>query len=153
MNYQILATEIAKPEYSGLSDQAVADALNAATITMVRNVPTIEIATWAAENGVMAGLFALERAAETPAPLYGVIKTLLTILERLDEWRILSDGGSPTSAAAAMMAGLIQAGVMSEAQAGELTAMAQAQTSIAAQIGLGRVEAGHVQMVREGRPF
>ena len=50
MNYQILASELEKPEYSGLSDQAVADALNAATITTVRNVPTVEVATWAAEK-------------------------------------------------------------------------------------------------------
>lgn len=151
MNYQTLATEIAKEEYKGLSDQAVADALNAATITTVRNVPTIEIATWAAENGVMAGLFALERAAETPAPLYGVIKTLLTILERLDEWRILDAGGEPTGAAAAMMGGLIQAGVMSEAQAAQLTAMAQTKTSWAALHNNGEpVGDGHVRSVREG---
>lgn len=150
MNYQRLATEIAKAEYRELSDQAVADALNAATITTVRNVPTIDIATWAAENGVMAGLFALERSAETPAELYGVIKTLLTILERLAEWRILDADGKPTPAALAMMGGLMQAGVMSEAQAGELTAMAKTPASWAL-VNLGQlVGDGHVKSVREG---
>ena len=150
MNCQILATEVAKEEYKDLSDQAVADALNAATITAVRNVPTVEIATWAAENGVMAGLFALERSPETPTPLYGVIKTLLTILERLTEWRILTDGGEPTGAAAAMMAGLIQAGVMTDEQAGELMAMAMEQTSRAVQLGLQTVLASDVQRARGG---
>lgn len=150
MNHQLLAEEVKLPEYEKLDDQAVADALNAPTITAVRNVPTVEIATWAAENGVMAGLFALERSPETPTPLYGVIKTLLTILERLDEWRILSDDGKPTGAASAMMAGLKQAGVMSDAQVLELLTMAATMTSRAEQLGIGTVTAGDVQSARAG---
>lgn len=148
MNYQRLAEELAKEQYKDFDDQAVADSLNAATISIVRNVPTVEVAAWAAENGVMAGLFGLERSSETPAPLYGAIRTLLTILDRLDEWRILDDGGKLTGAASVMMSGLLQVGVISEAQVEELIAMAVTETSRAEQLQLGTVTAGDVQRAR-----
>lgn len=153
MNYDKLKEELAKPEYATLSNQEAADLLNKAMILTVRNIPTIEIATWAAENGVMAGLWAAERATETPAALYGAIKTLLTVLERLDEWRIVDEDRHLTPAASQMTAGLIQAGIMTMEQAYELAAMATRLISRAEQAGLGEVLPGHVQMVREGRAF
>ena len=153
MNYDALKEELAKEEYKDLSDQAAADALNKPTITTTRNIPTVEIATWAAENGVMAGLWAAERMPETPAALYGAIKTLLTVLERLDEWRILGDSGHLTPAASQMTGALIQAGIMTQEQANELAAMSTTTISRAEQLGLGVVLPGHVQMIREGRPF
>lgn len=151
MNYQTLTEELTRDEYKALSHQEAADAINAETIPIVRNIPTVEIATWAAENGVMAGLWAAERNPETPATLYGAIKTLLTVLERLDEWRILNESGQPTAAATQMMGGLIQAGIMTQEQADELAGMALTKISRGQQLRIGFVLPGHIQMVREGR--
>ena len=153
MNYQKLATEIAKEEYSGLSDQAVADALNAATITTVRNIPIRDLAEWSSQNGIMPALFAAERDPSTPAALYGAIKTLLTILTPglLDSWEVLGANGQPTSGANGLMAGLMQAGLMTTEQAAELAAMATTKTSWAALYNDGQpVGDGHVASVRKG---
>lgn len=151
MNYQALANELARDDYKALSDQEAADLLNAATIPVVRNVPTMEIATWAAENGVMAGLYMIDLSSDAPIALRSVVRTLLTVLERLDSWRILGDDGQPTAAAQAMMSALMQAGVMTEEQAAELTTMAITTVSRAQQLGIGEVLPGHIQMVREER--
>lgn len=151
MNYQMLAEELAKDEYKALSDQEAADALNAKVIPVVRNIPTVEVATWAAENGLMAALWAAERSPDTPAALYGAIKTLLTVLERLDEWRILDENSNPTQAATQMMGGLMQAGIMTQEQADELLAMATTTISRAQQLGMGVILPGYIQMIREGR--
>lgn len=150
MNYDKLKEEIAKEEYKGLSDSQIAALLNRATITAVRNVPTTEIATWAAENGLMAMLWAAERAPETPAPLYGAIKTLLTVLDRLNEWRILDAGGHLTPAAMQMVGGLIQAGIMTQEQADELAAMATTTTSWAALNWPGEIAYWDVARARGG---
>lgn len=152
MNYQLLAEELAREQYKGLDDQEAADVLNAETMPVVRNIPIRELATWASQNGIMPGLFAAERAPATPAPLYGAIKTLLTILTPglIDEWQIFSPSGEPTPAASGIMAGLMEAGLMSGEQAEELAQMGTALTSRAAQLGLGTVTAGDVQSARAG---
>lgn len=150
MNYQWLAEELAREEYKDLDDQAAADRLNAKTITTVRNIPIRELATWASQNGIMPGLFAAERDPATPAPLYGAIKTLLTILTPglIDEWQIFSPSGEPTPAASGIMAGLMEAGLMTGEQAEELAQMGMTLTSRAAQLQLGAVTAGDVQRAR-----
>lgn len=153
MNYEALKSELATPAYEKMTDQEAADALNAKTVATVRNIPTREIATWAAENGLMATLYAAERDSNTPAALYGAIKTLLTILTPglLDEWRVLDSSGAPTGAAQAMIGGLQQAGLMTDERATELLAMAQTALRWVDVVGIGTVQPGHVQMIREGR--
>lgn len=150
MNYQLLAEELAREEYKDLDDQAAADRLNAATITAVRNIPIQELATWASQNGIMPGLFAAERDPATPAPLYGAIKTLLTILTPglIDEWQIFSPSSEPTPAASRIMAGLMEAGLMTDEQAAELAQMGTALTSRAAQLQLGRIGPHHIAEAR-----
>lgn len=150
MNYELLKGELAKDEYKGLSDQEAADAINAKTVATVRNIPTVEIATWAAENGVMAALWAAERSPETPAALYGVIKTLLTVLDRLNDWRVVDDGGNPTAAAMAMMGGLQQAGLMTPEQAEELVGMAFTDVRWVDKSDLGDVAYWDVARARTG---
>lgn len=151
MNYELLASEIAADKYKNMSDQEVADALNAATITTVRNIPIRELAEWSSQNGIMPALFAAERDPATPAALYGAIKTLLTILTPglLDSWEVLGASGEPTSGANGLMGGLIQAGLMTTEQAGELAAMATMTASWAELYNDGQpVGDGHVASAR-----
>lgn len=151
MNYQTLTEELTRDEYKALSHQEAADALNAPTISIVRNVPTAEIATWAAENGVMSGLYMIDLSPDAPVELRAVVRTLLTVLERLDAWRILSDDGTPTPAAQTMMGALMQAGVMTENQAAELMAMAVEMSSWATQNWAGKIGEHHVAEVRHAQ--
>lgn len=152
MNYQVLVSEIAEEKYKGMNDQEVADALNAVEIATIRNVQIRELAQWSSQNGIMPALFAAERDPATPASLYGAIRTLLTILTPglLDSWEILDVSGEPTGAASEIMGGLVQAGLMTSGQAGELVTMAKTMTSRAAQIGLPFVGAHHVAAARGG---
>lgn len=151
MNYQLLAEELKKPECEKLDDQAAADALNAATITTVRNVPISEIAEWAAQNGVMPALFAAERDPNTPAALYGAIKTLLTILTPglLDSWEVLGQDSKATPGAQGIMTGLLVSGLITAEQVEELMTMAQTTTSWAALNWTGNIGAHHVSEARK----
>ena len=46
MNYQILKTEIALPTYSGMTDQEIADSLNAATVSTFKKVDYADVASY-----------------------------------------------------------------------------------------------------------
>lgn len=112
MNYQILAAELALPAYTGLSDQAAADALNTANIAVdVETVSGSDIfeATTQADYAALTA---------TQKNLYHAIMAMASVPVK----------GANTRAA--------------------LLAMFRAE-----QIGLGFVLPGHVQMIREGRPF
>ncbi len=131
MNYQILAGELALPAYSGLSDQAAAAALNAANISV--DVHTI------------SGSDVFEATTQTDyAALTATQKNLYHAIMGMDS---ITVRGSNTRAALLAMFG---AGTQTRTNLGALQTR---MMSRAEQIGLGRVEAGQVQMVREGRPF
>jgi hypothetical protein len=53
MDLAQIKTEIAKPEYDGLSDAAIADLLNAKMTTRSRVVPTWEVKKHAIEKPVL----------------------------------------------------------------------------------------------------
>lgn len=150
MNLDLLREELAKEAYKELADDAAADAINAKTIETVRNISTTELAAWAAENGLMANLWAAERSPETPAALYGVIKTLLAVLDRLDEWLVVDVSGNLTPAAAQMTAALMQAGLMTAEQAAELQEMATTERRWVEWTGLGDVAYWDVARARAG---
>lgn len=131
MNYQILATELALPAYSGLSDQAAADALNAKNISVdVESVSGADIfeATTQTDYGALSA---------TQKNLYHALIAMASVQVR----------GSNTRAALLAMFG---AGTQTRTNLG---ALQTTMISRATQLGLGFVLSGHVQMVREGRPF
>jgi len=51
MDLGVLATEIAKPEYAGMTDQQIADAVNAKTVSVRQLVPTWLVKQHGIENG------------------------------------------------------------------------------------------------------
>lgn len=131
MNYQILAAELALPAYAGLSDQAAADALNAQNIA-------VDVATISGSD-----IFEATTQADYAA-LSATQKSLYHAIMGMDS---ITVRGSNTRAALLAMFG---AGTQTRTNLGSLQTR---RMSRAEQIGLGRVEAGHVQMIREGRPF
>lgn len=131
MNYQILATELALPAYSGLTDQAAADLLNANNIAV--DVDTV--------GGV--DIFEATTQADYAA-LTANQKNLYHAIIAMENIRVK---GSNTRAALLAMFGV---GTQTRTN---LSALQTTMISRATQIGLGFVLPGHVQMVREGRPF
>lgn len=126
MNYQILAAELALPAYTGLSDQAAADALNTANISV--DVDTIS-GSDVFEATTQADYSAL---TATQKNLYHAIMGMDTIRVR----------GSNTRAALLAMFG---AGTQTRTN---LAALQTTLTSRAAQLGLPSVGAHHVAYAR-----
>ncbi len=131
MNYQTLATELALPAYTGLTDQQAADALNARNISVdVEGATGADIleATVPAEYNALA-------AAQKDVWLAMIVMPSLHL-----------DGANTRL----FLANMFGQGTQTRAN---LIAMQSGLMSRATQIGLGVVLPGHVQMVREGRPF
>jgi len=63
MNEQALIDELRKPEYSGLTDQQAADAINAKMVTVTQPIPAIDIQRYATVNGLW---YRIRQAAEDP---------------------------------------------------------------------------------------
>lgn len=128
MNYQILVSELAKPEYTGLSDQAAADAINAKTVAVdVESVPGSAIfeATTQADYSALTA---------TQKSLYHAIIAMASVPVK----------GANTRAALLAMFG---AGSQTRANLGAL----QTTNVSWALLNLGQlVGDGHVHSVREG---
>lgn len=126
MNYQILATELALPAYSGLSDQAAADAINGVNIAV--NVETIGGAELL-EATTTANYAALMDAQKN---LYHALLGIPNMIVK----------GANTRAHLLAMFG---AGTQTRTNLG---ALQTTQTSRAAQLGLPHVGAHHVAYAR-----
>ncbi len=126
MNYQILATELALPAYTGLSDQAAADVLNAKNISVdvdtISGSDVFEVTT----QSDYAALTATQKS------LYHAIMGMNSITVR----------GSNTRAALLAMFG---AGTQTRTNLG---ALQSTLTSRREQLGLPRVGAHHVAAAR-----
>lgn len=128
MNYQILAAELALPAYTGLSNQAAADALNNANIAV--DVETI--------GGV--DIFEATTQADYTA-LSANQKSLYHAIIGMENIRVK---GSNTRAALLAMFG---AGTQTRTN---LAALQTTMTSRAAQLGIGFVLAAEVHRARGG---
>lgn len=128
MNYQILATELALPAYTGLSDQAAADALNNANIAV--DVETV------------GGVDIFEATTQTDyTALTATQKNLYHAIIGMENIRVK---GSNTRAALLAMFGV---GTQTRTNLG---ALQTTTTSRAAQLGLGVVLGSDVQRARGG---
>lgn len=129
MNYDILASEIRKEKYIDLSDEDIAVALNEKIVLTVNDISTTEIAAWAVENGVMVKLHMIDLSSDAPTELRAVVRTLLTVLEKLDSWRILGGDHKLSLAAQTIIDVLIRADIVTREQVEELIAMATKRCS------------------------
>ncbi len=128
MNYQILAGELALPAYTGLSDQAAANALNTANIAV--DVETV------------SGSDVFEATTQTDyAALSATQKNLYHAIMGMDS---ITVRGSNIRAALLAMFG---AGTQTRTNLG---ALQTTTTSRRLQLGLPRVGAHHVATARAG---
>ena len=84
MNEQILIDELQKPEYSGLSDQAAADAINAKTATIRRPVPAPMIRLRAMSLGMYAVVKIAAEDKSLPNPPRGAAINFITLADSQD---------------------------------------------------------------------
>lgn len=112
-----LATELAKPEYSQLSDQAAADAINALTVSRARLVPIWEVKQLAIISGYWPVIVAGQMDAD--AQKAGLC---LSVTAWVDDPKIQTiDVNLP--AVQTMLSGLVAFSVITQEQANAIIAL------------------------------
>jgi hypothetical protein len=140
MSLQALATKIREPQYAGLSDQLLADAVNALCVSVRRPVPTWQVRQTAIEGGYWPSLV---EARESPIPaVRGLAITVLAWID--DQSGTIQSVDMDRPAVIGMRAALVQAGICSQAQADALSALAEASIPWTESVGLGEVGIGMI---------
>ena len=142
MNLEALKIELAKPEYTGLSDQAAADAINAKTVTVSQLVPNWKIK----QHAILNGYWPLVKAGQlaTDPQKSGLC---LSVIDWVDDSRI-QNTDMELPGVQAMIGGLVGFGLISQAQANELFGMASVSIPWTQANGIGEVGIGFIQAAR-----
>jgi hypothetical protein len=144
MNLAALAAKIAEPQYRGLSDQLLADAVNGLRVSVRRPVPTWLVRQTAIEGGYWP-LLVEARESTTPA----VRALAITVLAWVDDQSgTIQTVDMDRPAVVGMRAALVQAGICSQPQADALSALADASIPWTESVGLGEVGIGMIVNAR-----
>ena len=138
MNLAALSAKIAEPQYRGLSDQLVADAVNGLRVTVRRPVPTWQVRQTAIEGGYWPALIEA-RESTTPA----VRALAITVLAWIDDQSgTIQSVDMDRPAVVQMRAALVQAGICSQSQADALSALADQSIPWTDLVGLPEIGVG-----------
>ena len=132
MNLAPLAAKIAEPQYRGLSDQLLADAVNGLRVTVRRPVPTWLVRQTAIEGGYWPAL--IEARQSTTQAVRALAITVLAWID--DQSGTIQTVDMDRPAALQMRASLVQAGIMTQPQADALSALADASIPWTESVGL-----------------
>lgn len=149
MNVAALRTEVMKADYVGMSDAAIAAAINAKTVTRSRLTPTWEVKKHAIENGYWAVIQIAAEPSNTNATVRGLA---LSALAWIDDaaGKILSIDFS-LSSAQTLVGGLVAATLVSEAQGNALLALGQETVQWTETIGwVGSVTSHDIATIKQG---
>ena len=140
MNLAALSAKIREPQYSGLSDQLVADAVNGLRVTVRRPVPTWVVRQTAIEGGYWPALVDA-RESTTPA----VRALAITVLAWIDDQSgTIQTVDMDRPAVVQMRAALVATGIVTQAQADALSALADASIPWTESVGLPEIGVGLV---------
>jgi hypothetical protein len=150
MNYAALKSEVAKPEYAGMSDAQIAAALNATTVETIRDVPTSEARALLLSTGEWGGIVMLARAtpSETiPAEAVAAAITAEDTLRLTVTLELTRD--AYWQAVQTLLGGLVAAGVLSAGTRAALLALRETTTSRAAQLGWSEIRTTDIETARQ----
>ena len=140
MSLSALAAKISEPQYRGLGDQLVADAINGLRVTVRRPVPTWLVRQAAIEGGYWVSLLDAQSSA-VPA----VRALAITVLAWIDDQSgTIQTVDMDRPAVVQMRGGLVAAGIVTQAQADALAALADASISWTESVGLPEIGVGLV---------
>jgi hypothetical protein len=140
MSLQALATKIREPQYAGLSDQLLADAVNGLRVSVRRPVPTWAIRQAAIEGGYWVSL--LDARGSSTAAVRSLALSVLAWID--DQSGTIQTVDLDRPAVVAMRSQLVQAGIVTQAQAEALSALADASIPWTESVGLPEVGVGLV---------
>ena len=139
-----LAAKIQEPQYAGLSDQLLADAVNGLRVSVRRPVPTWLVRQAAIEGGYWPSLI---EARETGAnPVRALAITVLAWVD--DQSGTIQSVDMDRPAVVQMRAMLVAAGLCSQPQADALSALADASIPWTESVGIGEVGVGMIVNAR-----
>ena len=144
MNLSALAAKIREPQYAGLTNQLLADAVNGLRVSVRRPVPTWLVRQTAIEGGYWPALIEA-RESTTPA----VRALAITVLAWIDDQSgTIQSVDMDRPAVVNMRAALVQAGICSQPQADALSALADQSIQWTESVGIGEVGIGLIQNAR-----
>jgi len=146
MDLGVLATEIAKPEYAGMTDQQIADAVNAKTVSVRQLVPTWLVKQHAIENGYYATIKIYSCDSTIPVAVRGLCISVLAWID--DQAGKIESLDMDLASTHAMVAGLIASGIINQAQATSLDQLADHDVRWVDHAGLGDVGIGYITLAR-----
>jgi hypothetical protein len=140
MNLTALAAKIAEPQYRGMSNQLLADAVNGLRVSVRRPVPTWQVRQTAIEGGYWPALVEA-RESTTPA----VRALAITVLAWIDDQSgTIQSVDMDRPAVVNMRAALVQAGICSQPQADALSALGDHSIPWTESVGLPEIGVGLV---------
>jgi hypothetical protein len=142
-----LATELRKPEYASLSDQAAADVINAKMVSKRELVPTWLVKQHAIENGYYAAIKIASCDTTIPVQVRGLCISVLAWID--DQAGKIQSLDMDLSSTQAMVAGLIASGILTQAQATSLDQLADHDVRWVDHLGLGTIGDGTIKSLRE----
>lgn len=138
MNIDALRDEIIKPAYSGLTDQQVADAVNAKAVAVRRPVPT-----WAVRQAAIEGGFWAAIVEARDSSVDAVRRLAVNVLAWIDDQSgTVQTVDMDRPSVIAMRAALVSAGICTQAQADALNALADATIPWTESVGLPEIGIG-----------
>ena len=144
MNLSALAAKIREPQYAGLTNQLLADAVNGLRVSVRRPVPTWLVRQTAIEGGYWPSLIEA-RESTTPA----VRALAITVLAWIDDQSgTIQSVDMDRPAVVNMRAALVQAGICSQAQADALSALADHSIPWTDSVGLPEIGVGLIVNAR-----
>ena len=140
MNLSVLAAKIREPQYAGMADQLLADAVNGLRVSVRRPVPTWQVRQTAIEGGYWP---ALVEARESTTPAIRALA--ITVLAWIDDQSgTIQTVDLDRPAVVAMRAALVSAGIVTQQQADALSALADHSIPWTESVGLPEVGVGLV---------
>lgn len=140
MNLSLLAAKIAEPQYRGLTDQLLADAVNRLRVTVRRPVPTWLVRQTAIEGGYWPSL--IEARESTTSAVRALAITVLAWID--DQSGTIQTVDMDRPAVIGMRAALVQAGICSQPQADALSALAEVSIPWTESVGLPVIGVGDI---------
>jgi hypothetical protein len=133
-----LAAKIAEPQYAGLSDQLLADAVNALRVSVRRPVPTYLVRRKACEGLYWSDL--LDACESSDAMLKRMARAMMIWINDTSGTVQTIDMDLP--AVVSVMGALVSCGIITQPQADALSALADASIPWTESVGLPEVGIG-----------
>jgi hypothetical protein len=138
MNLSVLAAKIREPQYAGLSDQLVADAINGLRVSARRPVPTYLVRRQACEGLYWSDL--VDACDSSDVMLKKLARAMMIWINDTSGTVQTIDMDLP--AVVSVMGSLVSLGVITQAQADALSSLADASIPWTESVGLPEVGVG-----------